>query len=195
MKPIEGFKAEAPRSGYPMLPKGLYIAKITGVKLDGTEPDQRLVIRVDITEGEFTGYYKKRYDAEKVMNSQYETKYKGDYNLQIPDKNNPRAQHFDWDLNKFNAAIWAVEDSNPGYHWDWNEASLKGKTIGINVQQGVYNGNPYTRIGRLESVNQIREGKCKLMKDAAPRTGGQTGGTVTAAAPEAYTVVDDEVPF
>lgn len=191
MKQFEGFSSEAPRAGYEMLPKGLYIAGIKAVRLEGKEPDQRLVIRLDIIEGEYTAYYTKRYNEEsKNGNGRYEVRYKGDYTLQIPDKNNPNRQHYDWDVKSFNGAIWSVEDSNDGYHWDWNENSLVGKTVGINVRAGTYNGNPYTKIGRLESVKQIRDGRCKVMKDMEPRNDGNQESTSGG-----FTIVTEEIPF
>ena len=192
MKPINGYKAEAPSQGFPMLPKGLYIAKISAVRIDGTEPDQRMIIRLDIVEGEHAGYYTRRYKNDQAAGGRFEVRYKGDYALQIPDQNNPRRQHFDWDLRAFNGAMWSLEDSNDGYHWDWNEQSLVGKLVGINVREGSFNGAPYTTIGRLESVKSIREGKAKVMKDMAPRT---SGGTETAAPAPTFTVVDEEIPF
>lgn len=192
MKPIDGFKAEAPRAGYPMLPKGLYIAKIKKARVDGAEPDQQLVLRVDICEGEYTGYYTSRYNSEKAAGGQYEVKYKGDFRIQIPNSANPRREHPEWDLSKFNNAIWAIEDSNDGFHWGWEEKSLEGLTVGINVRQGTFNGSPYTSIGRLESVKRIRDGRCKVMQDMAPRSSGEA--TVTAA-PTFTPVEDDDIPF
>lgn len=191
MKPIEGFKAEAPAMSYPMLPKGLYVAKIVNVKLDGEAPDQRLVIRLDITEGEHAGYYTKRYNADKERGGQYEVKYKGDFSVQVPDQGNPRRQHYDWDLRAFNNAMWAIEQSNPGYHWDWNEMGLKGKAVGINVRGGTYNGKPYTSIGRLESIAMIQDGTAKVMADAKPRGDAQGTDVMNGA----VVVTDDELPF
>ena len=195
MKPINGFKAEAPTNNFQMLPKGLYIATIQNVKLEGSEPDQQLILRLEITEGEYAGYYTKRYHADSSGNSRFPAKYKGDYRLQIPNPDNTRRQHPEWDQRTFSGAIWAIEDSNEGYHWDWNEAGLKGKAVGINVRQGTYNGSPYTTIGRLESVQQIRAGAVKVMKDMEPR--GDRGVTVeTSTTVPGFTPVDDEeVPF
>ncbi len=193
MKPINGFKSEAPAAnGYAMLPKGLYIAQIKDVRVEGSAPDQQLVIRLDISEGEYAGYYTNRYKSDSQSNSRYEVRYKGDYRLQIPDADNTKREHYDWDYKTFQGAIWAIEDSNDGYHWDWNEAGLKGKTVGINVRQGEYNGSPYTKIGRLESVKMINAGKVKVMRDLTPRQDpGNQAPTATGFAP----VEDVEIPF
>ena len=45
MAKIKGFKSEAPVKGFPMLPKGAYVAGIKNVKIDGEAPDQQIVFR------------------------------------------------------------------------------------------------------------------------------------------------------
>lgn len=191
MKQFAGFKSEAPSQGFGMLPKGAYVTVIQNVRIEGNEPDQRLVIRLEITEGEHTGYYSRRYKYDTDNSSgKYDVRYKGDYKLQIPDSSNTNRQHPEWDLRSFNNAIWAIEQSNPGYHWDWNENGLKGKTVGINVRQGTFNGIPYTTIGRLEDVNLVRAGKVQPMKDMAPRQ------QFADANDSGFTMVEsEEIPF
>ena len=191
MKPYEGYKSEAAQSGaYPMLPAGTYVAGIRNVKIDGTEPDQQLVLRLDIIEGEYAGYYTKRYQQEsRDTNRRFPAKYKGDYRIQIPSAGNTRRQHPEWDVRTFNGALYAVEQSNPGYRWDWNEAGLKGKTVGINVREGTYNGNPFTQIGRLEVADDVRKGLVKAMKPKAP------SGSDQPANPSGPILVEEDVPF
>lgn len=194
MKSTADFKSERNNGGsYPMLPKGLYIAQIKGVKVEDDGPDQRLTLRLDIVEGEYAGYYTKRYNADQERGGQFEVKYKGDFVLYgIVDKKNTNRSYPDSDIKKFNGSIWAVEQSNPGYHWDCNEQGLKGKYVGINVRMGTYNGNQYTTIGRLESIPEIREGKVNVMQDAKPR--GSAVQTETTSN-DGFTQVDEEVPF
>ena len=191
MKSTSDFKSERAAGSYPMLPKGLYIAQIKGVKAEEDGPDQRLTLRLEIAEGEYAGYYTKRYNADKERGGQFEVKYKGDLVLYAVDKKNTQRRWPDSDIKTFNGAIWAIEQSNPGYHWDWNEDGLKGKFVGINVRQGSYNGNPYTTIGRLESIPEIREGKCKVMQDAKPRGTAQAETSTN----DGFTQVDEDVPF
>lgn len=192
MKSTSEFKSERAAGGsYPMLPKGLYIAQIKAVKVEEEGPDQRLTLRLDITEGEHAGYYTKRYTADQERGGQFEVKYKGDLVLYAVNKKNTNRKWPDSDIRSFNGAIWAIEQSNPGYHWNWDEQSLKGKAVGINVRQGTYNGNPYTTIGRLESIPEIREGKAKVMNDSKPR-----GSAAPAEeASNGFVQVDEEVPF
>ena len=198
MAKIKGFKSEAPAKGFPMLPKGAYVAGIKNVKIEGDAPDQRIVFRVDIIEGEHAGYFTKRYNHDKDNAQQYEAKYKGDYKIQIPDPDNEKRQHPEWDLKKLNNTVWAIEQSNPGFRWDGDTdsvGSFKGKIVGINVREGTFNGNLYTQIGRLEVADDVRNGVVKPMK---PKK--DSGSAPAAEAPAtnipAFTEVEtDELPF
>ena len=173
MKQYEGFKSEASAKKYPMLPAGTYVAGIKNVKIDGQEPDQQLVLRLEIIEGVYAGYYTKRYEHDSQnagFNQNYQANYKGDLRIQIPNKDNGKRNHPEWDIKTFNNAIWCIEQSNPGYKWDWNEAGLKGKIVGINVREGCFNGNVYTQIGRLENANDVRLGLVQTMRPKEPST-------------------------
>lgn len=170
MKAFDGFKSEASKRVY-QLPAGPYIAKIMAVKIDGVEPDQTLILRLDVAEGDYAGYYAKRYDSESQRkNATYKAKYKGDFRLRIPNPDNKKALHPESDLRNFNDAIYRIEQSNPGYHWDWNEKGLAGLMIGINVQQGTYNGSQFTKIAKLEIVDEIRRGLVKPLAPMEPRS-------------------------
>ena len=197
MKAYEGFKSEASGSAYPMLPVGAYVCEIKNVKIDGKEPDQKLILRLDIVEGEHTGYYTKRYEHDAGRNAQnhmYVTKYKGDFTLNIPNPDNTKREHPEWDIKAFNNMVFCVEQSNEGYTWDWNEKSLKGKLVGINVRAGTYNGNPYTQIGKLETVKDVRAGVCKPMKPK-PDTNPPIAEASADSTPSFTEVETDELPF
>jgi len=201
MKAYEGFKSEPAAKKYPMLPAGTYVAAIKNVKVEGAEPDQQLVLRLDVIEGEWAGYYTKRYQNDTlrtVTGGGSEAKYKGDLRIQVPNPANAKREHPEWDVRTFNNAIWAIEQSNPGYHWDWKEAGLKGKTVGINVREGTYNGNPYTQIGRLENANDVRQGLVETMKPKKP-SGSAPAASGTAASVDEETgfvgVEVDDLPF
>ena len=195
MKAYDGFKSEASGGAYPMLPAGAYVAAIKNVKIDGAEPDQQLVLRLDIIEGDWAGYYTRRYEHDSQSGGQYEAKYKGDLRIQIPNPDNTKRSHPEWDIRTFNNMVWCVEQSNKGYKWNWDEKGLKGKIVGINVRDGVYNGNAYTQIGKLESAEDVRSGLVKPMKPKSDGS-GQAASTQSASDPSGFTPVDtDELPF
>lgn len=169
MKPFSGFKSEDSSKMAP-LPAGAYVAVIKAVKIDGVDPDQTLILRMDVSEGEHAGYFMKRYKADSERGGRFEPKYKGDFRLRIPNDANTRALYPESDRRRFNAAINRIERSNPGYTWDWNEQGLVGKTIGINMQAGTYNDIPFTKIGRLEVADDVRAGLVSPMEASAPRS-------------------------
>ena len=73
------------------------------------------------------------------------------------------------------------------------EGGLKGKVVGINVREGMYNGNPYTQIGRLESADDVRKGLVETMKPkAASGDAAEPAGTDPGTG---YFVASEEVPF
>ena len=169
MKPFAGFKSEASSNKPRMLPAGPYVAKIINVKIDGQEPDQQLVLRVDVAEGEYEGYFTKRYQRENES-GKYDVKYKGDFRLRIPNPENTKAMYPESDLRNFNDAMFRIESSNPGYHWDWEERGLIGKIVGINMQERDFKGNIFTRIGRLEIADDVRKGIVQPMQSKASKT-------------------------
>ena len=167
MKAFNGFKSEAMANKPRQLPAGPYVAKIKAVKIDGDEPDQQLVLRVDVIEGDFANYFSERYkrESEKFDN----VRYKGDYKIRIPNENNKRALYPESDIRNFNDAMYRIEQSNPGYHWDWNEQGLAGLVVGINMQESEYNGSTFTRIGRLEIADDVRKAIVKPMAPKKPK--------------------------
>lgn len=171
MKAFEGFKSEASNK-IENLPAGPYVAVIKNVKIDGAEPDQALILRVDVSEGPYDGYFLDRFQKEtRKANGKYEPRYRGDFRIRIPNDANTKALYPESDKRRFNDMIYRIEKSNDGYHWDWNEDGLKGLTVGINMQQDEYNGVPFTKIGRLEIADDVRKGLVKPMAASARVSG------------------------
>lgn len=188
MKPFSGFKSEASSTKVGPLPAGPYVAVIKNVKIDGNDPDQQLVLRLDILEGEHKDYFTNRYKKESES-GKFEPRYKGDFRIRIPNENNTKAMYPESDLRRFNDAIYRLEKSNPGYTWDWDEKGLIGKVVGINMQEAEYNGSTFTRIGRLEIADDVRKGIVGHMKPKGAPAGQNTqenGG---------FTQVNEQLPW
>lgn len=194
MKAYNGFEKKVSGKAYEQLPPGPYVAVIKAVKLEGYEPDQALILRLDIAEGQYEGYYTKRYISDtKRENSKFPAKYKGDFRLRVPNDENTKAMYPESDKKKFNDFVARIEASNPGYEWRWEEDTLKGLMIGVSVRQGTYNGSGYTKIARLETVDDVRNGKVSIMPPMEPR-GDAWEPPVDQQS--GFTVVNtDEVPF
>ena len=195
MKAFNGFRSEASGKAYEQLPPGAYVAKVKAVKIEGNEPDQALILRLDISEGEYEGYYTKRYMHDsKNEKSRYPAKYKGDFRLRIPNPDNKKAMYPEQDLSRFNDAIYRIEQSNPGYKWDWNEDGLRGLDVGVSVQQGTYNGSQFTKIARLEIAQDVRQGIVNTMLPMAPRSDASYDPPVDQQSGFAVSN-DDSLPF
>ena len=104
------------------LPKGAYVCKIINAKVDENQYGSRLVLAFDIIDGEYTGYFKEKYDA----NRNEDKKWPGVVRVSIPAEDGSDEDAFR--IRNFNTALVAIEDSNPGYTWDWDEKKLKNKT-------------------------------------------------------------------
>ena len=90
MKAYSGFKSEAPATSFPQLPAGAYVGVIKDVRLEGAEPDQTLVLCLEVMEGEHAGYYTKRYQHDVNSNSDYTPRYKGVLRLRVPNPDNTK---------------------------------------------------------------------------------------------------------
>lgn len=157
------------------LPAGAYVGKILGAKVetistrDGGSFD-RLAIQMDVSEGEYAGHYKKQYEAQK--GGQYDAKFKGVLRLNVPVAG---SQYEAGNKRAFENLAWCLEQSNKGYHWDWDETKLKGMNVGFSVRErdwimerdGIVSSGTTTEIGRIENVQDVRDGKVKPMKKRA----------------------------
>lgn len=125
MQQLKGFeKAKVITGGVPQLPKGGYIAKVLDCKEEIRKGYSLLAFSFDIAEGEHKGHFAEQYRANTNENKSW----RGTYNEFIPDE---KSQFYEGNLNKFKTMIANIEESNPGYHWDWDETKLKGKLIGV----------------------------------------------------------------
>lgn len=161
MRPYNGYKAEAPRRREP-LPAGGYVAKIMDVQEQSYSWGSVLLISFDIAEGEQKDFFANDYRGQQ----QEDKKWRGTCRLRIPSDDG--TEQDGWSKRTFNGAMWAVEASNSGYRWDWAEAGLKGKLVGVlfRDKQWEMNGNTgwTTECCAFESVEHIRDGKFKLPK-------------------------------
>ena len=187
MKQYTGYEAKR-QAGKETLPAGGYVAKILDAKEISYSWGSVLAISFDIEEGDFRGFFAKDYKE----NTNEDKKWRGVYRLAIPVDDG--SEKDGWTKNTFNGAMWAIEESNPGYHWDWNEGNLKGKLTGVLYRNREWEMNGRTgwstEAGMLESVDNIRAGKYRPMKDRPLKK--------SASAPaKAYgaDTADDELPF
>ena len=102
-----------------------------------------LKVMVDIASGNYAGYFKEMYDKNTNVDRKWSnnsTRY-----LSLEEQN----------LSYLKGFITSVENSNPSYTWDWDEAKLRGKKI-----CGVYQWEEYQtqdgKIGISAKLNKFR---------------------------------------
>ena len=162
MKPISNYEKIQPLSNQNKLPAGGYIIKILDAEEVTFANGRALKISFDITEGEYKDYYATNYKNQR----QEDKKWKGVFNLFIPKEDG--SQNDELTKSKFKTCLDAVEESNPGYRWEWDESTLKGKTSGVIMRdkEWEFNGNTGFTAGvyLLETVEKIRGNKFKVPK-------------------------------
>lgn len=191
----ENVKAVSEREN---LPVGAYVCKIvtagvrTYKKSDGSGSFDRLEVAFDIQEGDFAGHYQKDFDSQRNEDK----KWKGVLRLYIPVDDG--SEKDEWTKRIFKGFTDSLEASNLGYHWDWEEKSLKGKMVGIlfrNEQWAMgersgWKAQPF----RALAVDAVRGGKFTIPK-ARPNKNA-VSIDVTADG-DNFAVVDDteDLPF
>lgn len=193
MKPFNNWndvKAPAARES---LPEGGYICVIKDAEVKKTQSGyEMLVVSFDIAEGEYKDFYTNDYRAQ-----QGENKYWGGvirYFLPREDG----TENDNYTKSRFRAFTNALEDSNPGYHWDWDETALKEKKIGMITRNEEWEWNDKSgfkvRPFMFIDIDRIRDNKFSL-----PKTKYINGGQPAAQAQTQtdFTVIDDDddLPF
>ena len=114
VKPIEG--------GFQRLTAGGHVCEIVEVKATKSKSGKdMLVIAFDIKGGEFDGYFMNMFSRIVSYNGGKATWPNDGVYRQLAEGES---------LGRFKAMLMNIEKSNPGYKWDWNEQSLKGKKFG-----------------------------------------------------------------
>ncbi|MBR3339174.1 MAG: hypothetical protein IKG19_03930 [Lachnospiraceae bacterium] len=164
MKAFKGYDDAKVYGQAAKLPVGGYVLKIMDAKVEEGKDgkDDSLLISFDIAEGEQKDFFAENYRNQ----TQEDKKWKGTVYVRIPnDENKPEEQ---WVRDRFRTFTYALEDSNAGYHWDWDENKLKGKLIGGVFNEREYNFNGrngfYTRLQQrnIIPVEKIRKGEFSI---------------------------------
>ncbi len=191
MEKINGFEKVKTLTGEStQLPPGGYIVKIMDCREVKGYGYSYLAFSFDVAEGEYKDHFANLYRSNTDENK----KWKGNYNAFIPQEG---TAYYEDNLVRFKTMTVNFEESNPGYHWDWNEALLKGKIIGV-----VYGEKEYRPDGKEDvivitepryftGVQKIRDGKFKLPKLKKLKEESDTTGFARLAENEA----DDDLPF
>lgn len=168
------------------LPLANYICYIVAAgPYTSKKGNEMLRIAWDVAEGEYKDFYNKKFNADK-KNYGKEAKWKsaGIYYISLGEGSTGRLKGF----------AKCLEDSNPGYHWDFDDTKLGGlKFAGqMSGENKSYNGHAYLEV-KLANVYPV--GSFDEMPDAFMREGNQNGGQNDNPFAEGSNIPDSDIPF
>ncbi len=150
-------------SDRPKLPLGAYVCKVRRAVVQSNDFGEQLCLLFDIVEGEFKGFF----DADFKASTRADKKWKGVLRQFIPVDDG--SEKDEWTKSSFKGMTTSFEKSNPGYQWNWDEASLSGKMVGILFRNEEWEYENKTgwavRPFRAISVDSVRSGDFTLPKD------------------------------
>lgn len=168
MKPINNWNAVKAPTEFTELPAGGYVCKIMGAEVKeytnttNGSTWEKLEVSIDISEGDFAGYYANNYRSQSEPK-----KWKGIIQYYIPVDDG--SEKDEWSKRTLKGFTDAVETSNIGYTWDWDETKLKGKKIGIifRREEWEYNGKSGWKTAPFKAIDATRAatGEFKMPAD------------------------------
>lgn len=172
------------------LPKGGYVCKILNAQVVDGPNGQYIKIAYDIAEGDYQGYFRKLFDAKKDENKRWSTYYLLNVPKDDGSENDARTKR------TFKTFTNALEDSNEGYHFDWDETKFKDKLIGGLFRFEEYQRNDgkigrSTKMGWTCSVPKIRSGNYKLPDDKLLKPAANTSTDFMNIPAN----INEEIPF
>lgn len=195
MRAINNWENVKAAADFTALPAGGYVCKIQGAKIRAFEGKngsfERLEVAVDICEGEYKDHFRRDFDSQSAEDK----KWRGVFRLYVPSGDG--SEQDSWSAQKLKRFVSDVEDSNPGYHWDWEESKLKGKLVGLTFrrEEWEWGGRTGWKNAPFQAytVEDIRQNKFQLPKDKPLKK------EAAPAVPRFEDVVDtegdDDLPF
>lgn len=195
---IKGFNDFDKVQGYQerrQLPVGGYVMRIMGAEIKENRIGQYVQISMDIAEGDYKDFFADDYRSQD--GSQRDKVWHCTFLLNVP--NDDGSERDNWTKRRFKTFTDALEASNTGYHFDWDEKKFKGLLIGglFNLREWERDGRSgtVTNLAQVCSVEKIRSGKYNLpknqmlSKNEAGKGAGESGSS-------SFTVVNDsDLPF
>lgn len=176
MRQLNGYAQAQAYTDSERLPAGGYVLKILGVKYQTNEWGDVILLSFDVAEGDHKDYYAGNYKAQTGEDKRW----KGTYRLRVPKDDG--TEQDEWTMRRFKTVTTNFEESNQGYHWNWDEQTLEGKAIGALFNNKEYELNNrrgfFTNCHSLVTVEKIRSGKFEIPADTllkAPQNAGQIG--------------------
>ena len=153
MKRIENWENIQESTSFKRLTPNGYICKILNVE-DRPEKEY-LKIYFDIVKGDDKGYFKKQYDGDKRKERKW------------PNAGTFIRSYKDSAASMFKGFTNAVEKSNKGYQWNFDEKTLVNKVVGLIIADEQYQnqkGQVRVRnyVAAVRSVETIEKGEYEI---------------------------------
>ena len=197
MKQVKDFNNVQAYAEYRTLPKGAYVLKIMQAVPGNNEWNSWIEVSFDIAEGEYKDFYMTDWKNQTGEDK----KWRGTYRL-YETKDDGSEQDM-WRARTLKTFTTALEESNAGYHWDWDESKWKGLFVGglFRIEQYQKSngeiGNA-VRMNRATTVECVRTGDYRLPNDRLIETSASTASTTVPGINAFVDVVADdseELPF
>lgn len=202
MKRYDGFMPQK-ASHRELLPPGGYVAKIMKAEDLSYSWGEVLLLSFDVAEGEYAGHFASDYR----QNTREDRKWRGTHRLTQP--RGDGSERDGWAINAMNNAVAVIQESNPGYAWDWGPiergdySQLKGKLVGILYRRREWEWNGKTgwttECCGLIPAQDVRDGSFAIPADkplnSKPGGSSSTAGGSWSAADIAAFDSDDDLPF
>jgi hypothetical protein len=172
------------------LTPGGHIVRIAAMRQEMSRNNKPMItVMFDIDEGsEFDGFYKRLHENKKKFDAN--AKWQGVIRFMLYNK--------DGGTNGFfKGFIGALEESNPGFKWNWDERSVANKFVGIVFGEEEYRKTDGTigtnvRAQMARSVQAVRDG----VEVPKKRTLPEETQTYAPFDPNAgFTQVEDKLPW
>jgi len=195
MKPVNmnGVQGYSERESLP-LGNGGYVLRIMGATEKQNSVGSYLEISCDIAEGDYKDFFARDYKAQTMEPRKWHcVKF-----VNLP--NDDGSEKDEWSKRGLKTFMDALESSNPGYHWDWDESKLKGKIVGGLFREEEFLGRTdnnmhvAVRLGGFADADKIRKGDFKALKRKTLRGDAYESPVAQAAG---FTHVDNlpDLPF
>ena len=170
-----------------ILPKGGYVMKILGVAVKQNKVGQYLELSCDVCEGEYKDFFANDYRGQSDPK-------KWHCNAFVNVPRDDGSEKDGWTKRTFATWYTALEESNPGYHFDYDETKLKGLIVGglfVIREYESQNGDVRqgTTLASWTTADKVRNNKFKLPKDRLLKREESSSSS-------GFTPVDsDDLPF
>lgn len=161
------------------LPAGGYVCKILNVKVDKTKGGKAFIkLQLDVSEGKYTGFFKRRFDAD--AGSPYGQKWKGTFRIFLPvftGDNDAYVRSVGVYKGQINTIARANNQPEPNVEAGYDPDVFKGCTVGVLFREAEYNGNHFTEAAFLCDPAKIRTGDFEIPEPRKPKQTGNNGFT------------------